>query len=258
MADADGLQWHGRQALPVRRGVHLVLQPLGVVQVPAQAGLQTFHAHVHEVEPKLERAEAAAQLDVPVPEVAHLAVLGRAQVAGIGAHDADQVLGIPHVVGAEVEAHAHPLVGVENQAVGPLHALPHPAALGQDHGRARQGRVHVEPHPVLLRDVRHGRHGIERRGARGAHGRPRARRAGGRSQILLDGRRQEIQAEGVVLVRGDQPQEAAAEARQQGGLLDGAVALVRGVDHQRRLAALQALGVLGEAGSPSPGRRAGP
>ncbi len=49
----------------------------------------------------------------------------------------------------------------------------------------------------------------------------------------------------------------AAEARQQGGLLDAAVALVRSVDHERGLAGLQALAVLAEAGGPLTGAEEG-
>ena len=84
-----------------------------------------------------------------------------------------------------------------------------------------------------------------------------ATRAQADLEILLDGSPQQVHAQGVVVIRGDQAQEAAAEARQQRGLLDGAVPLVRGVDHQGRLAALQALAALGVARGALPGAEQG-
>ena len=76
-----------------------------------------------------EGTEAPAQLHVPVAEIFHLAVLGGAQVAGVGAHHADEMLGIADVVGAEIETHAHPFVRVEDEGIGALHTLPVMAAL---------------------------------------------------------------------------------------------------------------------------------
>ena len=55
------------------------------------------------------------------------------------------MLGVAHVVQRAVERRAQPLVRVDDERVGALDAVPHPAALGQDHRRAGHRRVHVQP-----------------------------------------------------------------------------------------------------------------
>ena len=115
MANAYGLKEYRGKPLPVGGSVDLILEPLRIGKVAAKAGLKPFHAHIHEKKPKFRGSEAPAELDVPVPVILDLAVLLRLQVARIGAHDADEVLRIAHIVGAEVEAHAHPFVRVKNK-----------------------------------------------------------------------------------------------------------------------------------------------
>ncbi len=61
----------------------------------------------------------------------------------------------------------------------------------------------------------------------------------------------------MVLVRGQQPQVRPAKPRQERRLLDAAVALIAGVDDERRLAALQSLAVLGVVAGPLPGTEEG-
>ena len=81
------------------------------------------------------------------------AVDRRLQVARVGRHHAHEVLGIAHVVERAVERRAEPLVRVEDERVRPLDALPHPAALGQDHRasppspRRRAARARVAARP---------------------------------------------------------------------------------------------------------------
>ena len=70
------------------------------------------------------------------------------QVARVGGHHPDEMLRVADVVERAVERGAEPLVRVEHQRVGALDALPHPAALGQDHRRARHRRVDVQPEAV--------------------------------------------------------------------------------------------------------------
>ena len=124
VADAYGLERDRGEPFPASGGVHLLLEPLCIGKVPAEASLEALHAHIHEIEPELERAEASAELDVPIPVVLHLPILLGVQIARIGAHDADKVLRIAHIIGAEIEAHAHPFVRVENGEFGALDARP--------------------------------------------------------------------------------------------------------------------------------------
>ena len=106
---------------------------------------------------------------------------------------------------------------------------------------------------MALGNVRHPRKGID--GGRAGGADAGYKRTGPQSgfHVLGDGRLQEIQAERVALIGANEPQVLPAEAGQQGCLLDTAVALVRGVDHEGRLAGLEALAVLAEAGGPLAG-----
>ena len=75
---------------------------------PSTKGDHAFHCpFCKHHKPKLERAEAPAQRDAPVAEIAHQTVLGRAQVARVGAHHAHEMLG-PHRKLARIER-AQPL-----------------------------------------------------------------------------------------------------------------------------------------------------
>ena len=207
-------------------------------------------------EPELERAEAAAQRDAPVAQVAHEAVLRGAQVARVGAHHAHQVLGVAHVVGGEVEAGAHPLVRVEDDGVGALDALPHPAVLGADHRRAGERRVDVQPQAVARAEGGDAGHRVERRGRgradRGDHG---AGPAAGR-QVLVDRALQQVQPERVLVVGLDEAQVLGAEAGEERRLGHRAVRLVARVDDERRVLGLQAAAVLARSPRCARGRRA--
>ena len=149
------------------------------------------------------------------------------------------MLGIPHEIGAAVEAHPHPLVGIHYDGIRGLDALPHPAALGQDHGRARQGRVHVEPEAVCRSEAGNALHIVQGGGGSGAYGGHHRAGDAARGQIRLDGSFQQVQSQGVVLVSIDEVQVLPAKTRQEGGLGNRAVGLAGGVDDERLLFPLQ-------------------
>ena len=156
-------------------------QPLRVLQIAAQPRLQGRHALLADQEPQLQRAEAAAERDAPVAVVLHAAVGGRLQVARVGGHHAHEVLGVAHEVDRAVERRAEPLVRVEHERVGALDALPHPAALGQDHGRAGHRGIDVQPRRRARRATSAiastGSSAVRGRGAGGRHDRARAQAA---------------------------------------------------------------------------------
>ena len=84
---------------------------------------------------------------------------------------------------------AQPLVRVHDQRVGAFHAIPQDPALGQDHRRARHGRIDVQPQLLRARDLRDLGDRVEGRGRGRAAGRDdRARFAAG-CAIRRDGRR---------------------------------------------------------------------
>ncbi len=247
VSQADGLQRHRRHALPAGRLVHPRAEPLRVREVAPEARLQARDAGVEQVEPQLERAETAAERDVPVAEVADRAVRFRPQVARVRAHHADQMLRVAHVICAVVEAHAHPLVRVEDQAVGALDAVPERAALGQHHRRPGERRVDVQPQAVLARELGDPGERVDcRRPRRADRGDDRARHAACRA-IGGDRVLQPLEAQRVAVVGLDEAQVVPAEAREQRRLLDRAVAFARGVDDERRLEPLEPRAVLAEA-----------
>src|ERR1035437_8853004 len=168
--DAQSLQRHRGQHAPMGRLADCVEQPLRVGQVAAQAGLQSGDALLADQEPELQGAEAPSQRQAPVAQVLDLVVGARAQIAGTGGHDADEVLGIAHVIQRAIEGHAEPLVGIEHQRIGAFDSLPHPAAFRKQHGGAGHGGVDVQPEAELARDPGHGGEGVERGGGGGPGG----------------------------------------------------------------------------------------
>ena len=178
--------------------------------------------------------------DAPVAVVLHAAVGRRLQVARVGGHHAHEVLGVAHVVDRAVERRAQPLVRVEHERVGRLDAVPHPAALGQDHRRAGHRGIDVQPQPVPATHVAQSRCTgssavvvVVPVVATTAHGHA----AGG--AVLGDGRRQRVGAHRVVRVARRRADVLAAEAGQQRRLVHGAVAVGGGVDDQRLRLGLQ-------------------
>src|SRR5580658_8767459 len=89
VANADGLQWNGRQDAPAWSIADLTGEPLGVLHVAPQAILQSGHALLTDHEPQLQRAKAAPQRKSPIAEVLHLRVVSGLQKAGVGRHDPD-------------------------------------------------------------------------------------------------------------------------------------------------------------------------
>src|SRR5688500_15691786 len=106
MADTDRLQRHRRDSTPVWGDVHLLLKPLGVVQVPLQSRLQTADALLADQEPELQCAKPPAEGNAPVAEIDGLAVGARLQIAGIGRHHANQVLRVADEVRRAIENRA--------------------------------------------------------------------------------------------------------------------------------------------------------
>ena len=182
----------GRRARPLR-------QPLRVCHVAAQARLQAADPLLADQEPELQRAEAASQREAPVAQVLHLLVGGGAQIARAGGHDANQVLGIAHVIQRAIEGHAEPLVRIEHQRIGAFDAVPHPAAFGQDHRATRPWRRRRAARGRIARAIaRHRGDRVERGGRRGpGRADDRARLASG-SEIGADGLFQGIGAQRVV------------------------------------------------------------
>jgi len=257
VAQAHGLQQRGGQPLPTGRRVDLLGQPASVGDVAADALTDALDALVAEHEPQLEGAKAAAQRDAPVAQVADEAVLRGAQIARVGAHHAHEVVWVAHVVRAEVEAGAHPLVRVEDERVGAFDAVPHPAELGAHHRGSGEGGVDVQPQCVALGDLRQAAERVERRGRRGADRRHEGARPAPRGEVGGDRLLERVWAQGVLVVRLDQPQVLGAEPRQQGALLHGRVRLVRRVHDERRIFRLEAAPVLAEVGGPLAGAEQG-
>ncbi len=240
MANAQRLQLHRRQQLPLRRRADLPGQPLGIVQVTPQPCLQRLYPLAAQHEPQLQRAEPAAQRDTPVTQVLDLAIHRRLQVAGVGAHDPDQVLRVAHVVDRAIEGHAQPFVRVDHQRIGQLDAVPHPAAFRQDHRRAGHGRVHVQPQAMGLGDLADRPQRVEGRGGGSAGGRDHGAGLVAGGQVLLDRRLQCFRAQGMAFVGRDQADVVAAETGQQCGLVHRAVGMGADIDDQRPGLGLQA------------------
>ena len=106
--------------------------------------------YVAQHEPELERAEAAAQRDLPVAVVDDRARLRRsvAQVLRDHAQRADQRRAIPHVERGQVEVREQPLVRVEDVGVRVLQAGVDEAQLLADRGAAGERPVDVKPDAV--------------------------------------------------------------------------------------------------------------
>ena len=97
-----------------------------------------------------KRAEPPAERQSPIAIILDLTISGGLQVTRIRGHHAHEMLGIAHEINRTVEDRAEPFVRVDDQRVGALDALPHPAALRQDHRRAGHGRIDVQPDAVRL------------------------------------------------------------------------------------------------------------
>ena len=188
----------------------------------------------------LRRPEAAAERDAPVAQVLDLLVDRAPQVARVRAHHAHQVLRVAHVVQRAVEDGAQPLVRIEDDRVGALDAVPQRAALGEDHGRAGEGRVDVQPQAVLRARPRRSRRRDRARSWWSCRWSPRRRRARARREILPHRRIERVGPHRVALVHRHDAHVRAPEAREQRRLVDGAVAVRRHVDDERLRLGLQA------------------
>ena len=123
---------------------------------------------------------------------------------------------------------------VDDERIGTLDAVPHPPAFGEDHRRAGHRGIDVQPESMLRRrspqSARIGSSAVEAVVpvvATTAQGfRPAAR-----SAATSVGERIGTHCEGIIIWHD--ADVLAAEAREQCGLLDRAVALRRRVDRQR-------------------------
>ena len=100
--------------------------------------LQAFHAIVADHEPQLQRAEAAAELNVPVAIVDHRARFRGlvAQVFRQNAQRLDERLAVGDPEAVAVEVGEHPLMRIEVVAVGEFDSVLQMAELRAERGRA--------------------------------------------------------------------------------------------------------------------------
>ncbi|MCY1442462.1 hypothetical protein D9M71_588300 [compost metagenome] len=150
------------------------------------------------------------------------------------------MLRVAHVVDRAIEGHTQPFVRVDHHRIGQLDAVPHPAALGQDHRRAGHGRINVQPQPIGLGDFAHRAQRVESSGRRGAGGGNHGAGLVAGSQVLFDRRLQCFWAKGVAVVGGDQADIVAAKTCQQCSLVHRAVGVGADIHDQRLGLGLQA------------------
>ena len=148
-----------------------------------------------------------------------------AKVTRARRHDADEVFDVADVVERAIEGGAEPLVRIEDERVGAFDAVPQPAALGQDHRGTGHGGVDVKPQLVARSDVGDGRDRIERRRHGGAGGGDNGARPPSLGDVLLYQVIETIGPHGEGIVVRYDADVVAAEARQERGLFDRAVAL---------------------------------
>src|SRR5690606_35161364 len=82
--------------------------------------------------PELERAEAPPELNPPVAEIDHVRIMGGAEIFGRRAERAEERVRVPDEVRRAVKIGEQPLVRIEHERLGVLHAIEDPAALGED------------------------------------------------------------------------------------------------------------------------------
>ena len=134
--------------------------------------------------------------NVPTGRVGVLAQVGRDEAERVA-----QVVAAPHERAAGVDGNAEPLVRVENQRVGPLHA----AVAGRDrrveHAERAVGAVDVEPEALRGRDVGERVERVDRAGVDGARRADEQRRQGAARAIGGDRRAQRGRVEPASLER---------------------------------------------------------
>jgi hypothetical protein len=157
MAEADDVEGHRRGPLQLRRGLDQPGQVARLFHVLPHQAPQLARAVLLERHPRLERAEAARELD---PQVAELveprghAAAGGLQVRG-GGHHERVVMGprVAHEHAPRLDRQVAPLVQVEPQRVRPLDARHQRRQLGGQAGQRAERAVHVEPEAFARADV---------------------------------------------------------------------------------------------------------
>jgi hypothetical protein len=199
---------------------HVVGQPFG--PVPPQ----------HE--PELERPEPPPERDLPVAVVDDLARGGGrvAQELGQDRQGLDQGAPVGDPEARAVEGGEQPLVGVGDEAVGPLQAVEQATVLGAHGGGAGHGPVDVQPRRGARRDLGHRRQRVDGQRAGGAdRGHDQARHPPG-GPVVGDRGRQPVGPEGEGVVDLDRAHLVGGEAPHPGALGQRRVGLGRGVDGQ--------------------------
>ncbi len=165
---------------------------------------------------------------VPTGRVGVLAQVGRDQAERVA-----QVVAAAHQRAARVDRDAQPLVRVERERVGALHAAVARRERRVEHPEGAVGAVHVEPEPLRGRHAGERLERVDQPRVDGAGRADQQRRERPRGPVGGD---RGAQRGRVELAAGERhgPHRGAAEAEQLERALDAAVRLVRDVREQAR------------------------
>ena len=188
-------------------------------------GADALRSEGPDHEPELQRPEPAPELDPPVPVVVHPALQTGLQVFRHDGEGPDEGLGVPDEVGRAVEVGEHPLVGIEHEGVRVFDPAAHPPELGEDQGRPRVGRIHMEPDVVVPADASDLLQRVNGGGPGGAHGRHHGEGGPAPPAVLFDGTFQFPGDHGVLPVHRDLPEVLPPDSRDHHCLLDGGMGL---------------------------------
>ena len=122
----------GSQAKAVQRGDR-GCGLLGPGDVVPDALAEIFKTVGAEQEPELEGSEPTAQRDAPLTVIGNLGLAERLQIIGTDAERTNLRFRVREELDRAVELRAEPLVGVEDDAVGILDALPQIPQFRTDH-----------------------------------------------------------------------------------------------------------------------------
>ncbi len=197
---------------------------------------ERVHPEVAQRDPQLQRAAAARQLHAQVGEV-HLAIdgLGALQVAGVDLERAPQAVSVAHQQGAHLDRLVQPLVRVERDRVGQLHAGQRRAPSLRQAGEGAVGAVHVQPGVVLAADPRQLGERVDRTHRRAARVGDDQQRAPAGGQVGADRALQRVRAHAPDVVAQDHPHLVGAEPQHARGAGQRRVRLVGHVQHCARV-----------------------
>src|ERR1051326_1032094 len=148
----------------------------------ANSRRKSFVAEVTNDHPKLQRPETTAKLYAVIRSAAHLRLLRCAQVLRNERKSASQQIHAPAIKNRQIERRKQPLVRIKYQRVCPFAAIENMAQVRNYGGRTSVRRVHMQPHPLALTNLRNSRTRIDT----GARGRANRRYdAKGQKSLLL-------------------------------------------------------------------------